>query len=113
PGLHEGDRTDSSGEASPMTIQHAVQVAVKEKGFEIVRDFVIEIVILIAGASSGVQGGLRQFCFLAAWILVFDCLLLFTFYATILCLNLEINRIKRHVALRKPLEEDGINQRVA
>ena len=98
---------------APNSIQDAIQVAVKETGFEIVRDYAIEIAILVLGAASGIQGGLRQFCFLAAWILVYDCLLLFTFYATILCLKLEINRIKRHVALRKALEEDGINQRVA
>jgi hydroxymethylglutaryl-CoA reductase (NADPH) len=98
---------------SPGSIQDAIGIAVRETGFEIVRDYAIEIAILIVGAASGIQGGLRQFCFLAAWILVFDCLLLFTFYATILCIKLEINRIKRHVALRKALEEDGINQRVA
>ncbi len=98
---------------SQPSIQDAIQTAVKENGFEIVRDYAIEIAILVAGAASGVQGGLRQFCFLAAWILFFDCLLLFTFYTTILCIKLEINRIKRHVALRKALEEDGINQRVA
>jgi len=98
---------------APSSIQDAIQVAVKETGFEIVRDYAIEIAILVAGAASGVQGGLRQFCFLAAWILVFDCVLLFTFYTTILCIKLEINRIKRHVALRKTLEEDGINRRVA
>ena len=50
---------------------------------------------------------------MAAWILFFDCVLLFTFYTTILCIKLEINRIKRHVSLRKALEEDGINRRVA
>ncbi|EXJ66494.1 hydroxymethylglutaryl-CoA reductase (NADPH) [Cladophialophora psammophila CBS 110553] len=98
---------------APNSIQDAIQIAVKETGFEIVRDYAIEIAILILGAASGIQGGLRQFCFLAAWILVFDCLLLFTFYTTILCIKLEINRIKRHIALRKALEEDGINQRVA
>ncbi|KAI9672360.1 MAG: 3-hydroxy-3-methylglutaryl-coenzyme A (HMG-CoA) reductase isozyme [Caeruleum heppii] len=98
---------------SPMTIQYAVQAAVKQKGFEIVRDYCIEILVLIAGAASGVQGGLRQFCFLAAWILFFDCVLLFTFYTAILSIKLEINRIKRHVALRKALEEDGVSRRVA
>jgi hydroxymethylglutaryl-CoA reductase (NADPH) len=98
---------------TPPSIQDAIQLAVKETGFEIVRDYMIEIAILIAGAATGVQGGLRQFCFLAAWILFFDCLLLFTFYTTILCIKLEINRIKRHVALRKALEEDGINRHVA
>ncbi|KAK2750795.1 3-hydroxy-3-methylglutaryl-coenzyme A (HMG-CoA) reductase isozyme [Onygenales sp. PD_40] len=99
--------------SSPNSIQDAIQSAIKAKGFEIVRDYCIEIAILVAGAASGVQGGLRQFCFLAAWILFFDCVLLFTFYTTILCIKLEINRIKRHVALRKALEEDGITRNVA
>ena len=100
-------------DTNPKTIQYAVQTAVGERGFEIVRDYAIEIAILIAGAASGVQGGLRQFCFLAAWILFFDCALLFTFYTAILSVKLEINRIKRHVALRRALEEDGVSRRVA
>ncbi|KKK21486.1 hypothetical protein AOCH_006943 [Aspergillus ochraceoroseus] len=99
--------------ATPLSIQDSIQTAIKEQGFEIIRDYCIEIAILVAGAASGVQGGLTQFCFLAAWILFFDCVLLFTFYTTILCIKLEITRIKRHVALRKALEEDGITQRVA
>ncbi|OJJ46979.1 hypothetical protein ASPZODRAFT_131895 [Penicilliopsis zonata CBS 506.65] len=99
--------------ASPRSIQDSIQYAIKEQGFQIARDYCIEIAILVAGAASGVQGGLRQFCFLAAWILFFDCLMLFTFYTTILCIKLEITRIRRHVALRKALEEDGITQRVA
>lgn len=99
--------------STPRSIQDSIQTAIKEQGFEIVRDYCIEIAILAAGAASGVQGGLRQFCFLAAWILFFDCLLLFTFFTTILCIKLEITRIKRHVALRKALEEDGITHRVA
>ncbi|KAH8682137.1 3-hydroxy-3-methylglutaryl-coenzyme A reductase [Xylariales sp. PMI_506] len=94
-------------------IQYAVQRAIKDTGYEIVRDYVLEILILIAGAASGVQGGLQQFCFLAAWILFFDCLLLFTFYTAILCIKLEINRIKRHVEMRKALEDDGLSRRVA
>lgn len=95
------------------SIQSAVTAAVQEKGFLIVRDYAIEIAILAVGAASGVQGGLRQFCFLAGWILAFDCILLFSFYTAILSVKLEINRIKRHVALRKALEEDGVSHRVA
>ncbi|KAK9416401.1 putative 3-hydroxy-3-methylglutaryl-coenzyme A reductase [Seiridium unicorne] len=94
-------------------IQYAVHKAIKDTGYEIVRDYILEILILVAGAASGVQGGLQQFCFLAAWILFFDCLLLFTFYTAILCIKLEINRIKRHVELRKALEDDGLSRRVA
>ena len=104
---------NGNGDKAPMTIQNAVQTAVKEQGFGIVRDYSVEIVVLIAGAASGVQGGLRQFCFLAAWILLFDCILLFTFYTAILTIKLEINRIKRHVTLRRALEEDGVSRRVA
>jgi hydroxymethylglutaryl-CoA reductase (NADPH) len=95
------------------TIQYAVRTAVRDCGAEIVRDYMVEIAILVAGAASGVQGGLRQFCFLAAWILFFDCILLFTFYTSILTIKLEINRIKRHVQLRKALEDDGVSRKVA
>ncbi|KAK4982252.1 3-hydroxy-3-methylglutaryl-coenzyme A (HMG-CoA) reductase isozyme, partial [Elasticomyces elasticus] len=104
---------NGNGDYAPLTTQTAVEAAVRERGFEIVRDYCVEIVILIAGAASGIQGGLRQFCFLAAWTLFFDCILLFTFYTSILTIKLEINRIKRHVALRKALEEDGVSRSVA
>lgn len=94
-------------------IQYAIQAAIKEKGYEIIRDYAIEIAILAVGAFSGVQGGLQQFCFLASWILFFDCLLLFTFYTAILSIKLEINRIKRHVEMRMALEDDGLSRRTA
>ncbi|KAI3319756.1 3-hydroxy-3-methylglutaryl-coenzyme A reductase [Xylariaceae sp. AK1471] len=94
-------------------IQYAVSRAIKDTGFEIVRDYVIEIIILVAGAASGVQGGLQQFCFLAAWILFFDCLLLFTFYTAVLSIKLEVNRMRRHVEMRRALEDDGVSRRVA
>ncbi|ROV95931.1 hypothetical protein VSDG_05187 [Cytospora chrysosperma] len=103
---------NKNGNSSNAT-QSAIQVAIKEKGYDIVKDYVIEIVILTLGAASGVQGGLQQFCFLAAWILFFDCILLFTFYTAILCIKLEVNRIKRHVEMRRALEDDGVSQRVA
>lgn len=94
-------------------IQNALQIAVKEVGYEIALDYAVEIFILVVLAAIGVQGGLCQFCFLAAWILFFDCVLLFTFYTAILTIKLEINRIKRHVALRRALEEDGVSRKVA
>ncbi|KAH8894298.1 3-hydroxy-3-methylglutaryl-CoA reductase [Thozetella sp. PMI_491] len=106
-------RASKSPDTSANLIQSAISLAIKEKGFEIVKDYAIEITILVAGAASGVQGGLQQFCFLAAWILVFDCILLFSFYTAILCIKLEINRIKRHVEMRRALEDDGVSRRVA
>ncbi|KAM3564340.1 hypothetical protein MY1884_000807 [Beauveria asiatica] len=94
-------------------IRTAIHAAIKDKSYEIIRDYAIEITILVLGAASGVQGGLQQFCFLAAWILFFDCLLLFTFYTAILSIKLEINRIKRHFEMRQALEADGVSRRVA
>ncbi|KAL2137264.1 hypothetical protein VTI74DRAFT_4995 [Chaetomium olivicolor] len=107
------DNGSKKPEVAPSVIQSAIYVAIKEKGFDIVKDYAIEVGILVIGAASGVQGGLQQFCFLAAWILFFDCILLFSFYTAILCIKLEINRIKRHVAMRKALEDDGVSRRVA
>jgi hydroxymethylglutaryl-CoA reductase (NADPH) len=109
----QGQNNGQDSFANLPSIQDAVHAAVKEHGMSIVRDYAIEILILVAGTVSGVQGGLRQFCFLAAWILFFDCILLFTFYTAILTIKLEINRIKRHVALRRALEDDGVSHRVA
>jgi len=106
-------RTAEENRGEPLTIQSAVQTAIKKTGFEIVRDYFFEILILVAGAMSGIQGGLRQFCFLGAWILFFDAIMLLTFFTAILTIKLEINRIKRHVALRRALEDDGVDRRVA
>lgn len=106
-------RTAEEHRGEPLTIQSAVQTAIKQTGFEIVRDYFFEILILVAGAMYGIQGGLRQFCFLGSWILFFDALMLLTFYTSILTIKLEINRIKRHVALRRALEDDGVDRKVA
>jgi hydroxymethylglutaryl-CoA reductase (NADPH) len=100
-------------ESTQNVIQYAIQAAIKEKSYEIIRDYAIEIAILCIGAASGVQGGLQQFCFLAAWVLFFDGILLFTFYTAILSIKLEINRIKRNVEMRMALEADGVSRRVA
>ncbi|MBE3110873.1 MAG: hypothetical protein IMZ46_10240, partial [Acidobacteria bacterium] len=112
-GEDKGKKGKKSEISQPNIIQYAVQSAIKDKGYVIVRDYAIEIAVLVLGAASGVQGGLQQFCFLAAWILFFDCILLFTFYTAILMIKLEINRIKRHVDMRRALEDDGVSRRVA
>ncbi|CAN9332527.1 unnamed protein product [Alternaria alternata] len=109
----DGRRAAEEKRGEPLTIQSSVQTAIKRTGFEIVRDYFFEILILVAGAMSGIQGGLRQFCFLGAWILFFDAIMLLTFYTAILTIKLEINRIKRHVALRRALEDDGVDGKVA
>lgn len=98
---------------SARPIQGTIGLAIKDKGSGIVRDYFIEIAILAIGAVWGIHGDLRQICFLAAWILFFDCILLFTFYTTILYIKLEITRIKRYVTLQRVLGQDGVSRRIA
>ncbi|KAH2231561.1 hypothetical protein KXV37_001067 [Aspergillus fumigatus] len=104
--------TESYLPAKPMarrSTPEAIEVAIMREGWRIVRDYAIEFAILAAGATSRVQGALPQFCFLAAWILLFDSLLLFTFYISVLCVKLEITRIRKHVEPRRALEDDDIS----
>lgn len=90
----------------------SISSAIEQVGFKICLNYVIELLVFIAGASSGI-GGLSQFCFLAVWILVYDFAMLFTFYVAIMSIKLEFNRIKRHASIRKALEEDGVAERAA
>lgn len=66
-------------------------MGVTQKAPLIVRNYFIEIGVLFIGAMSGVNG-LQEFCFLAAFILLYDCLFLFTFYTAILTLKLEVKK---------------------
>lgn len=79
----------SSSNIDTNPIRENVINAVKDKGWIIVRDYLFEIGILVLGAMSRVDG-LNQFCKVAAWILGFDCLLLFTFYIAVLTIKLEV-----------------------
>ncbi|ORY80524.1 hydroxymethylglutaryl-coenzyme A reductase-domain-containing protein, partial [Protomyces lactucae-debilis] len=102
----------TSPATSTRPIRDDVVNGVADKGHAILRGYALEIAILVVGAMSGVNG-LQQFCFLAAFILAFDCLLLFTFYTAILSIKLEVLRIKRHTGIRKALEEEGMSYKNA
>ncbi|KAL4962053.1 hydroxymethylglutaryl-coenzyme A reductase-domain-containing protein [Aspergillus stella-maris] len=86
--------TDDSKTA--LSMPAAIESAIKQDGFSIIRQYAIEISALLAGSFIVLDFSLRQFCFLAAWILFFDCILLFSFYAGILCIKLEILRLKNN-----------------
>lgn len=93
--------------------QAAIRSAVRENGYEVAKAYLIEIAVLTIGASSGVRGSFQEFSFLAAWVLFFDFVLLYSFYVAVLCIKLEVTRIRWHDELRKTLEEDGVDERVA
>ncbi|KAJ6524482.1 hydroxymethylglutaryl-coenzyme A reductase-domain-containing protein [Mycena capillaripes] len=61
--------------------------------FPILRDYILEIGVLALGAGSRVAG-LAEVCALAALILALDCLMMCTFLAAILCVMIEVRRIK-------------------
>jgi hydroxymethylglutaryl-CoA reductase (NADPH) len=79
--------------AAPVAAKQIVVDAVKKAGMSIVRDYAIEVAVLSVGAASGI-GGLREFCYLAALIMVTDCITLFSFYVAILSVMVEVHRIK-------------------
>lgn len=75
-------------------IQTAIDKSIKSEGPKIIKHYALEIAVLLAGSLLSVDPALRQFCFLASWILFFDCINLFSFYTAILCTKLEIIRIQ-------------------
>lgn len=68
--------------------------AVDQVGNGILRDYALEIAVLLVGASSHV-GGLREFCALAVLALALDCFMLCTFYTAILAVMIEVSSIDR------------------
>lgn len=57
--------------------------------------------------------GLRNFCLLSGFILLFDLLLVYTFYSAVLAFKVEINRARRSHELQDALEEEGVSSLLA
>ncbi|KAH8101970.1 3-hydroxy-3-methylglutaryl-coenzyme A reductase [Cristinia sonorae] len=74
--------------------------ALDRAGNTIVRDYALEIAVLLVGAYSRV-GGLKEFCALAAVAMLLDCVMLSSFYTAVLTIMVEVRRIKMVRALRK------------
>jgi hydroxymethylglutaryl-CoA reductase (NADPH) len=63
--------------------------ALDKVGNIIIRDYALEIAVLLIGAYSKV-GGLKEFCALAALLLTVDCAATATFYVAILNVMIEV-----------------------
>ncbi|KAJ7446636.1 3-hydroxy-3-methylglutaryl-coenzyme A reductase [Mycena latifolia] len=61
--------------------------------YPILRDYVLEIAVLLLGAGSNVTG-LTEVCALASLLLALDCLMMCTFLAAVLSVMIEVRRIK-------------------
>ncbi|KAI0341378.1 hypothetical protein BDW22DRAFT_1408044 [Trametopsis cervina] len=86
--------------------------ALDRKGNVILRDYALEIAVLLVGANSKV-GGLREFCALASIALTVDCIMLGTFYASVLTIMLEVRRIKMVRAMSRSRSNSSTNIRSA
>lgn len=76
--------------APPVPSRDIVLNAVSKTGPSIIRDYAIEVAVLVAGAMSGVAG-LREFCQLAAVILCWDAICLVGFFVSILTIMVEVS----------------------
>ncbi|KAF9164257.1 3-hydroxy-3-methylglutaryl-coenzyme A (HMG-CoA) reductase isozyme [Actinomortierella ambigua] len=86
----------SAGYVVPESIQNHIVAALESVGPLLIRNCAIEIAVLLCGFLSGIPG-LREFCLLAAFMLFYDLVALFTLYTAVLTLKLELRRI-RHSA---------------
>jgi len=75
-------------------------------GNVILRDYALEVAVLVIGANSKV-GGLKEFCALAALCLAVDCIMLGTFYVSILSVMVEVSLSPFHVIFRCGLDPDS------
>lgn len=67
--------------------------AAYDTGPGLLRAYLIELAILLAGVLSNIHG-LREFCGLGMLILLYDGVLLYTFFTAILCVALEVQRLR-------------------
>lgn len=81
--------------------------ALDRTGNVILRDYALEVAVLLVGANSKV-GGLREFCALASIAMILDCVMLGTFYTAVLTIMLEVSRIFLRAATRFPLHVDDV-----
>ncbi|OBZ77371.1 3-hydroxy-3-methylglutaryl-coenzyme A reductase [Grifola frondosa] len=68
--------------------------ALDRVGNVILRDYALEIAVLLVGVNSKV-GGLKEFCAVAAVALAMDCVMTFTLYTSVLTVMVEVRRIKK------------------
>ncbi|KAI0674556.1 3-hydroxy-3-methylglutaryl-coenzyme A reductase [Trametes maxima] len=71
-----------------------IMEALDRVGNVILRDYALEIAVLLVGVNSRV-GGLKEFCAVAAVLLAMDCVMTFTLYTAVLTVMVEVRRIKK------------------
>ncbi|KAH0581962.1 hypothetical protein H2248_011628 [Termitomyces sp. 'cryptogamus'] len=82
--------------AQPMPLKPAAKILTESLSLTyppVIRDYILEIAVLVVGAYSNVPG-LTEVCALAALLLAVDCLLMCTYLVAVLGVMIEVRRIQ-------------------
>ncbi|KAJ1809388.1 3-hydroxy-3-methylglutaryl-coenzyme A (HMG-CoA) reductase isozyme, partial [Coemansia sp. RSA 2598] len=85
--------TERSGSATPAQIQNQISRGIDRCAGQLVKDYMFEISILAIGVCSGVEQ-LHEVCLISSLILLFEGMFMFTLYAAILTLKLDLIRVR-------------------
>ena len=103
-----------SASSTNLDVRSIVSNAVASHTVSMLRDYVVIIGVLFSAALFvSEMESLRNFCLLSCLILIFDLLLVYTFYSAVLTLTVEISRARRTNELQSALEEEGVSSLVA
>lgn len=86
-------RQTRSESTIPLSVRRKVLLGIDAAGPTLLKHYIVEIMIVVSGAITGIPA-LSQFCTVAAWILLFDCLYMFTVFVATLTLKMELKRIR-------------------
>ncbi|KAJ1645804.1 3-hydroxy-3-methylglutaryl-coenzyme A (HMG-CoA) reductase isozyme [Coemansia asiatica] len=85
--------TERSGSATPAQIQNQISRGIDRCAGQLIKDYLFEISILAIGVCSGVEQ-LHEVCLTSSLILLFEGVFMFTLYAAILTLKLDLIRVR-------------------
>ncbi|RDB27504.1 3-hydroxy-3-methylglutaryl-coenzyme A reductase [Hypsizygus marmoreus] len=103
----------SANNNQPLPLKPAAKILTESLSLTyppIIRDYILEIAVLVVGANSKVAG-LREVCALAALLLGVDCLLMCTYLVGVLGVMIEVRRIKTVRALHKSRSTTALRSR--
>lgn len=107
-------KTVMKASSTHVDVKTIVSSAIASHTVSLLRDHVVVIGALLAALLySSLMEGLRSFCLLSSVILIYDLLLVYTFFSAVLALKVEINRARRTHDLQFALEEEGVSSILA
>ncbi|KAJ2310329.1 3-hydroxy-3-methylglutaryl-coenzyme A (HMG-CoA) reductase isozyme, partial [Coemansia sp. RSA 2704] len=97
-GSNAGRRAKDARSNTPAQIQAQIARGVDKCATQLVKDYLFEISILAIGVCSGVPQ-LHEVCLISSFILLFEGVFMFTLYAAILTLKLDLIRVRSELKL--------------